>query len=197
MPRARLRARCSECSVFSAHRTSGGAMTLPPLIPRALLFGDPEIRFLRISPDGTRLAYLAPHRGVLSIWVRATDAPGDRSGDRVIAHDPERGIQWFEWQGDSRGVLYAQDRAGDENYHLLQAGRAGGPARDLTPGERVKVQAAAVDPRTPGEILVMTNQRDPSVFDVHRLDLATGTSRLDTPNPGGVDAWLCDDRLVV
>jgi len=27
-------------------------MSLPSLIPRALLFGDPEIRFPRISPDG-------------------------------------------------------------------------------------------------------------------------------------------------
>ena len=171
-------------------------MSLPPLIPRALLFGDPEIRFPRISPDGTLLAYLAPHCGALSIWVRAIDAPGDRTGDRVIAHDPACGIRWFEWQGDSGGVLYAQDRAGDENYHLFQAGLDGGPARDLTPGERVKVQGLAVDPRLPGEVLVMTNQRDPSAFDVQRLDLATGTSQLDTRNPGGVDAWT-DDRLVV
>src|SRR5215813_6884206 len=106
----------------------GDPMTLPPLIPRALLFGDPKIRFPRISPDGTQLAYLAPHRGALSVWVRSIAASDDRTGDhtnrtddRVIAHDPARGIRWFHWQGDSRGVLYAQDRAGDENYHLFQA----------------------------------------------------------------------------
>lgn len=58
-------------------------MSLPALIPRTLLFGDPEIRFPRISPDGAHLAYLAPHRGELSIWVRAIDAPGDRTGDRL------------------------------------------------------------------------------------------------------------------
>src|SRR5262249_35237047 len=147
--------------------------------------------------DGTQLAYLAPHRGALSIWVRAIDGPIDRTGDRVIAHDPARGIQWFEWQGDSRGVLYAQDSAGDENYHLFQADRAGGPARDLTPGERVKVAALVVEPGVPGELLVMTNQRDPSAFDVYRVDLATGSSQLDTANPGGVDAWMTDHRLVV
>lgn len=86
-------------------------MTLPPLIPRALLFGDPGIRFPRISPGGSQLAYLAPHRGAMSIWVRAIDAPADRTGDRVIAHDPARGIPWFYWQGDSRGVLYARPTA--------------------------------------------------------------------------------------
>ncbi|HKE13455.1 MAG TPA: S9 family peptidase [Kofleriaceae bacterium] len=172
-------------------------MSLPPLIPRALLFGDPEIRFPRISPDGTQLAYLAPHRGALSIWVRAIDAPGDRAGDRVIAHDPARGIRWFCWQGDSCGVLYLQDRLGDEHYHLFQAGLDGEPARDLTPGEQVTVLNVVVEPRSPGEVLVMTNQRDPSAFDVHRIDLAAGTSQLDTLNPGGVDLWLSDDRLVV
>ena len=168
-------------------------MALPSLIPRALLFGDAQIRFPRISPDGTQLAYLAPHHGALSIWVRAIDAPGGR----VIAHDPARGILWFHWQGDSRGVLYAQDRAGNENYHLFQADLAGGPARDLTPGDQVRIQNVVVDPRVPGEALVMTNQRDPRVYDVHRVDLVAGTSQLDTVNPGGVDVWLSGDRLVV
>src|SRR5688572_16899448 len=33
---------------------------VPPLIPREVLFGNPKYARLRISPDGTRIAYLAP-----------------------------------------------------------------------------------------------------------------------------------------
>ena len=33
---------------------------LPPLIPRDVLFGNPERMSPKLSPDGTRLAWLAP-----------------------------------------------------------------------------------------------------------------------------------------
>ncbi len=43
----------------------------PPLIPRDVLFGNPVKAGPQISPDGTRLSYLAPSdKGVLNVWVR-------------------------------------------------------------------------------------------------------------------------------
>src|SRR5262245_18743622 len=35
---------------------------LPPLIPRDVLFGNPERTSPRLSPDGTRLAWIAPDK---------------------------------------------------------------------------------------------------------------------------------------
>ena len=40
---------------------------LPALIPREALFGNPEKAQPRLSPDGARLAYLAPVDGVLNV----------------------------------------------------------------------------------------------------------------------------------
>ena len=40
-----------------------------PLIPRDVLFGNPDKASPKISPDGKRLAYLAPDEGVLHVWV--------------------------------------------------------------------------------------------------------------------------------
>ena len=51
-----------------------------PLIPRDVLFGNPERISVQLSPDGTKLAYLAPHDGVLNIWVKPIGeggSPGD------------------------------------------------------------------------------------------------------------------------
>jgi len=48
------------------------------LIPRGVLFGNPERSGPEVSPDGTLLAYLAPDQGVLNAWVRTlgqTDDP--------------------------------------------------------------------------------------------------------------------------
>jgi len=43
---------------------------MPPLIPREVLLGNPKRWQPLLSPDGTRIAYLAPNEGdALQIWV--------------------------------------------------------------------------------------------------------------------------------
>ncbi len=167
--------------------------TLPPLIPRELLFGNPERVSPRISPDAKRLAYLAPSEGMLSVWVRTI---GEHD-DRVVARDPLRPISRIFWQGDSRHVLYLQDSKGNENYHLFSVDLEGGAPRELTPGERVKVEPLDIDERFPTEALIASNARDERVFDVYRLNLNSGTEELDTQNPGDVGGWLNDNAFVV
>jgi dipeptidyl aminopeptidase/acylaminoacyl peptidase len=165
------------------------------VIPRAVLFGNPENARPRISPDGTMLAYLAPSDGSLSVWVRSIG----QTDDRVVARDPARPITTMRWQGDSRHVLYLQDSAGNENYHLFQVDLDGGAIRDLTPDEHTKAGSAifAVDHRHPTELLIGTNERDKGVFDVRRVDLESGREILDTQNPGDVMVWCSDNELVV
>src|SRR5690606_9027160 len=47
-----------------------------PLIPRDVLFGDPDRTGVQISPDGRWISYLAPKDGVLNLWVAPADDPG-------------------------------------------------------------------------------------------------------------------------
>jgi hypothetical protein len=62
---------------------------LPALIPRDVLFGNPERASPRLSRDGKRLGYLAPDEGVLNVWVRSLGA----EDDRAVTRDRARGIQ--------------------------------------------------------------------------------------------------------
>jgi len=87
-----------------------------PLIPRRVLFGNPEKAAPRLSPDGRKLAYLAPDEGVLNVWVRALG----ENADRVVTSDRLRGIRSYFWQPDSKHILYEQDIAGNEDFHLYQ-----------------------------------------------------------------------------
>jgi dipeptidyl aminopeptidase/acylaminoacyl peptidase len=163
------------------------------LIPRDVLFGNPERSHPRVSPDGTMLAYLAPSDAKMSAWVQTIG----RDDARLVAHDPARPIPWIGWQGDGRHVLYLQDAGGNENFHLFQAGATGGGARELTPGENVRCMPLALDYRFPDEALVALNARNPALFDVHRVDFRTGAVSLDAENPGDVMGWLADHAFVV
>src|SRR5512135_2983184 len=98
-----------------------------PLIPRSVLFGNPERSTPVISPDGTQLGYLAPVNGVLNVWIRTLG----QADDRPVTEDTGRGIHVFAWQYDSKHILYAQDADGDENWRIYQTDIATRQTRDL------------------------------------------------------------------
>ena len=163
------------------------------LIPRSVLFGNPERADPQISPDGTQLGYLAPVDGVLNVWVRTLG----KTDDRAVTSDTKRGIRNFLWQYDNQHILYTQDVGGDENWRLYQTDIATKQTKDLTPFEKVRVDIVAYDWRTPDTILFQSNQRDPQLFDVYSLDLKTGKIAMNTQNPGDVAGWQADNDLKV
>ncbi|HEV8324688.1 MAG TPA: S9 family peptidase [Myxococcota bacterium] len=170
------------------------AADLPPLIAREVLFGNPERANPQISPDGRRLAWLAPDKkDVLQVWVKTIG----KDDDRAVTADPKRGIRMYFWAEDGRTLLYQQDADGDENWHVHGVDLDTGADRDLTPWRGVRAEALATHPRYPDVLLVTMNVRDKTLFDVYRVTLSTGAVALDTTNPGDVADWTVDDKLAV
>ena len=165
----------------------------PLVIPREVLFGNPQRASPRLSPDGRRMGYLAPDEGVLNVWVRTVG--GD--DERAITHDRKRGIRVFFWAQDKRHVLYLQDSDGDENWHLYVVDLETGAIRDLSPFEGVRVEDVITDPNFPDDVLAAMNQRDKQVFDLHRINLRSGEVRQEAENPGNYVGWLTDHEFRV
>ena len=170
------------------------------LIPRSILFGNPERTSPLLSPDGTRLAWIAPHEGILNVWVAPVRAVSDEAVDwsaaRVVTDDRDRGIRRFAWAHDGRHLLYMQDTGGDENWRLHDVNLETMQRRDLTPFEKVQAQIVAMNKRFPTQILVGLNRDDPRLHDIFRLDLLTGNLTLEVKNPGFV-GWLADEDMIV
>lgn len=164
-----------------------------PLIPRKVIFGNPEKADPRISPDGKMLAYLAPDEGVLNVWVKTIG----ESDDRATTHDRLRGIHDYCWQPDSGHILYMQDAGGNENFRLYQTSVASAETRDLTPYDDVRAMIVAVHASNPEFMLVALNRRSPELHDVYKLDFKSGTLEMDTENPGDVAGWSADNQFVV
>lgn len=181
--------------------------TSEELIPRDVLFGNPENTSPILSPDGNYLAYLAPSPdGVMNIFVRDLNnqaTNGDaKANDRQITDDKKRAIRSLSWAYDNKSIFFMQDKAGDENFHLYvtdalpteSVDENGVPlARDLTPGDNVKASTIITNHRYPDEILIGTNERDPQIFDIYRCNYQTGEKVLDTLNPGDVVGWGAED----
>ena len=149
--------------------------SVPPLIPRRVLFGNPDKASPQISPDGAWLSYLAPVDGVLNVWV----APADNSAAvRPVTRDTGRGIQLYGWTYSGAQIAYLQDSAGDENWHIYTVNLGSDEIRDITPIEGVNAQIQEASPKHPRHLLIGLNDRDPQFHDIYRIDLHTGERTL-------------------
>ncbi|UCZ61350.1 S9 family peptidase [Mycolicibacterium phocaicum] len=163
-------------------------MALPELISVEELFSAPERTAATISPDGTRIAYLAPWKNRLNVWVQDVD---DDATARCVTADESRSVYIYRWTDNPRWLLYMQDTGGDENWHVyrIDLENPDTPAVDLTPfpGTRASFE---LPKRLPGKAIVQINKRNPELFDVYELDIATGELTLRAENPGNVVTWL-------
>ena len=168
------------------------------LIPREVLFGNPERVSPRLSPDGTRLAWIAPKDGVLNVWLAPVSPQTGVDWDQaeVVTDDTDRGIRQFAWAHDNKHLLYLQDTGGDENWRLHDVDLSTMQRRDLTPFENVQTQIVAIERDFPTEILVGLNKDNPQLHDVYRLDLSNGELTKEVENPGFL-GWLADTKLVI
>ena len=167
---------------------------IPPLIPRRVLFGDPERSMVVLSPNGERVAYLAPHRGVLNVWVR------EPSGDtRPVTEFTDRRVDAVHWAADSQRLICQRDALGDENYRLIAVDVNNGEQVSLSSQAGVQAQLIAVSPRHPNHALVGLNDRDPRCHDAYRVDLTTGVRELAARSPDVPPAptWFADGDLRV
>ena len=173
-------------------KTSGmepSAYAATDLIPRQLLFGNPDRAGVRISPDGSKISYLAAVDGVLNVWVGPIDEP---EAARPVTHDKKRGIRIYFWAYTSNDVIYLQDRDGDENWRAYAVDLETGEERDLTPIEGVRVNIDNVSHKRPEEILVGLNDRDKRYHDIYRIHLETGERTLVEENDGYL-GYVSDD----
>jgi dipeptidyl aminopeptidase/acylaminoacyl peptidase len=164
-----------------------------PLIPRQVLFGNPDRASVRLSPDGAHLSWVAEHEGAMNVWV----APREDLGKaRAITSVPGRGVRTYSWAFDDATILYGRDKDGDENFHIHAVDVTTGESRDLTPIDGVAARIAGASERFPHEILVALNDRVPMLHDLYRVDLRTGERTLLEQN-GGSLGYLVDDDFVV
>src|SRR2546425_5015432 len=94
------------CAVPQAAPPAPPVAAPPALIALHHFFASREANWAyRISPDGTRLGWIASYGGRSTVHVRTLGTDDVRPID---THSP-RTISWFTWARDSRHVFYLLD----------------------------------------------------------------------------------------
>ncbi|HAJ45440.1 MAG TPA: S9 family peptidase, partial [Alphaproteobacteria bacterium] len=163
------------------------------LIPRQEIFGNPDRASPLISPDGRRIAFLAPLNGVMNIHVAER---GKLSGAKAVTNERVRPVRSFSWAFNNTHILYKQDESGNENYNLFAVDLAHGKTVNLTPFRGARAALIAASPAIPDDILVGLNDRDPKWHDVWRINIISGKRTLVERNEGFAE-YLADKTLVL
>lgn len=145
------------------------------LIPRSIIFGNPDKIGVKTSPDGKHTTFIAPQNGVLNVFL-AKDNKIDKA--QAITNDTHRGIRQYFWSYDNKHIIYAQDKDGDENEHLFRVDIESGEIVDVTPLSGAKAGVVGVSKKFPDHILVMLNDRRKDLFDLYLLNLKDGKLQL-------------------
>ena len=165
----------------------------PPLVPLKALFANPRASWdYRVSPDGSRIAWVGMRDGRATLHFRRLDETAARSvATPREARAPWPGGESFAWSRDGKRLLFLMDGNGDENAHLFAVDvEAAEPvARDLTPLEGVRVEFVTSINDDPNTIIVRHTGRTGRMFDLYRLNLTTGQLTSFAENPGDVCQW--------
>jgi dipeptidyl aminopeptidase/acylaminoacyl peptidase len=164
----------------AGHMDQGGANKAGALIPRRLLFADPAKSVVRISPDGRRIAYLAPLDGVLNLFVAPLDDVGNA---RAMTQVTDRSLgPSLLWLHNNRHIVFFRERGGDENWQAHRVDVETGDILALTPAPGVSAFIQQTSHHFPDELLISHNARDKQFFEIYRINVATGASTLVQSN---------------
>lgn len=161
------------------------------LIPRKILFGNPEKTNVSLSPEGSRIAFLAPYKKTMNIWIAEIN---NLDHPRRVTNETVRDIQGYTWNASGNYILFVKDNQGDENFHLYSIDLVTNKITDLTPFKNVRARIIKTSMRHPNEILIGLNNRDPQWHDVYRLDLNNGNLILMEKN-NQFSSFIADEDL--
>jgi dipeptidyl aminopeptidase/acylaminoacyl peptidase len=184
----------AQNSVVFAQDNKGENMKEDILIPREVLFGNPDKIAVRMSENGEYISYIAPLDGVLNIFIAPTSNPLDA---RAITDDRERGIRNYSWAKNNSNIIYAIDNKGDENFRLHSIDIKTLENKLLTPQNGVRSGIVKISKNFPDEILVRMNKLVPEYFDIYKINVKTGETELIFENKEKYTDFTIDDDLKI
>lgn len=162
-----------------------------PLIPREILFGNPDKAMVSVSPNGEKIAYLAPRDGVLNVYVSDI---ADPTNGKPVTNDRHRGVRTYFWCYNPAYMFYLQDEKGDEDWHLYRVNLTTFEAKNLTPFKKVQANINKVSKKFPDKIIIELNKEDPKYFDLYELDIPSGNLKMIYRNENKLSGFLLDEN---
>lgn len=159
---------CAHAPAADSDETAGGATSAAVQTYDAETFFETTAYLgLSFSPDETRVLVSSDKTGVFNAYAITI---ADEKQTALTQSVADAVFAYTYFPNDDR-IIYGADQGGNELTHIYVL-EAGGTARDLTPGDKLKARFSGFT-KDGSAFFVSTNERDPKAFDLYRYDAAT------------------------
>lgn len=158
-------------------------------IPVADFFKSPDKSGFAISPDGKSLAYFKLEDNRQNLFVEDI-ASGQ---NKQITNLTDQHVNYYTWVSNNELVYYKKDDSGRQ-IDVFIINKEGNNEKQLNDNERSKMKVLKDQLIDDQYLLVSSNKRDSTVFDVYRLNVRNGGMEMAVKNPGNITNWYADSK---
>ncbi len=152
-------------------------------------FRNPEKTNFQISPNGTTVAFLSPHKRRMNIYIQGIQSYDSKRVTSLL----DRDVAGYAWLNNNT-IVYVRDNGGDENYSLFSTDIESNETKELTPFKDVKIQIIDDLEDFPNELILAMNKDNKQLFDPYRLNIVTGelTKLATNTHEMPISSWFTD-----
>ncbi|MCX2474222.1 prolyl oligopeptidase family serine peptidase [Pedobacter sp. MC2016-05] len=149
--------------------------------------------YYHISPDGKSLSYLKLQDKKLDLFVEDL-----ATGNSVqLTHLTEKTISFHFWTSNNELIYYTEDESKDRRSDIFVINKDGSKQVQLSANEKTRLKVIEDQLIDDKYIIVASNKRDSTVFDVYRLNVRNGQMDIAAKNPGNITEWMTDNKGVL
>jgi len=160
------------------------------LIPVNDFFKSQDKVSFALSPDGKTLSYLKQTDKVQNIFIEGTE--GGESFQ--VTNLTEKGLGFYFWVSDNELIYYKDKQGPGRQSDVFIIDKTGSNQRQLNDNAKSRMRVLKDQLIDNKYLLVSSNKRDSTVFDVYRLNVRDGKMEMAARNPGNITDWITDAK---
>jgi len=159
-------------------------------IPVNDFFKTQDRAIYRLSPNGKYLSYLTLKDKKQHLVVEDLE----QGNITEVSKQEERNINFYCWVSNDELIYYKEKEGSRFQTDLYIVNKNGTEERLLNADDKSKVRLLEDQLIDDKFLLVSSNRRDSTVFDVYRLNVRNGQMLIAAKNPGNFTDWLTDSK---
>ncbi|MET4082455.1 dipeptidyl aminopeptidase/acylaminoacyl peptidase [Pedobacter sp. UYP30] len=162
-------------------------------IPVDNFFKSRDKAYYRVSPDGKSLSYLQLKDNNSALFVENL-ATGQK---KQLTNLTDKDISFYFWTSSNELIFYAEENGKDRKSDLFLINKNGGKLFLLNASKKSSLRVIEDQLIDNKYIVVLSNKRDSTVFDVYRLNVRDGKMQMAAKNPGNITRWMTDNKGIL
>ena len=155
-------------------------------VPIEDFFVKPERTSFRLSPDGSKVAYLGVHDHCKNIFILDLQEP---DSSKQLTYQVNLNVQSFFWLNDQK-TIFSNTQSTSDSLRMFQIDVKSEQRKPLFAPEKARLRWVYPIVENNGSLLVGMNKRDSTLFDLYRIYLDGRQPQLVDQNPGSIMSWI-------